>query len=509
MNDLEREFHHDGTNLPNGVFFGNSVLATNPQVWKSFSIDNFTISYGDPLDNVASSFPYYSQRDPAWRDLPYDSVSVWAGTELNSIERWGCAITSVAMVLKEYDIKMPNGDVANPDKLNTWLSTQPDGYIGNGLLNWLAISRLARESRVAGNSPTDLEFVKSYGSAADEIDSGQYPIVNEGGHFVTLYDHDETNYIVNDPLDETRQSKAKSDPLVSINTYTPSDTDLSYLMIVGESNTELELLHSGTSVGSSYTESIHDDIGGSATTSAKVVMLPKPADGSYRLNVNIPGTTGSQFKVYAYNTLGEVDILDQSAPTGESSWNINYVSTGSDPSITPLDTTPPEYVSTNTFSGWYKTAQTAKFMFSDPNLPTAFVPPTCVISREGKNQTCTITANVCDSLKNCKSYTLKSNPANIDMTPPSSVKHIWGIGMRPMSLVSWAPSRDAINYIVEWGAEKNAITNRIESRSSWQWLPTPRVKQIYVRVTAVDRAGNLSSPSKLEKINIHSHYWRW
>ncbi len=95
------------------------------------------------------------------------------------------------------------------------------------------------------------------------------------------------------------------------------------------------------------------------------------------------------------------------------------------------------------------------------------------------------------------------------MTPPSSVKHIWSIGMRPFSIVSWTPSRDAVKYIVEWGTEKNAITNRIETRDSWQWLPTPKVKQIYVKVIAVDRAGNLSNASKIEKINIQSHYWRW
>ncbi len=491
--------------LMDSIWFGNPDIVSTTSSWPVIEIDRIKIN-----NTVATpSFPYLSQRDPAWKDIPYDNASVWAGTEADSIERWGCAITSVAMVLKEYDIKMPSGDVANPDKLNSWLSSQPDGYIGNGLLNWLAISRLARESRVSGNSPTDLEFVKSYGSAADEIESGEYPIVNEGGHFVTLYDQDDTTYMINDPLDESRKSKPKSDPLVSINTYTPSNTDLSYLMIVGEPNMELGLLFSGSSVANSYIESIHDDIGSSATTSAKVVMLPKPVDGSYRLNVNNPGDDGSQFKVYAYNTDGEVDILDQAAPVGDSSWNINYSSSGSEPSIEPLDITPPEYVSTNSFAGWYKSAQTATFIFSDPNLPTGFVTPTCVISREGKNQTCSVTANVCDSLNNCKSYTLKSNPANIDMTPPSSVKHIWSIGMRPFSIVSWTPSRDAVKYIVEWGTEKNAITNRIETRDSWQWLPTPKVKQIYVKVIAVDRAGNLSNASKIEKINIQSHYWRW
>lgn len=227
MNEFEKVFIHDGTKLPQGIFFGNSEITSNPQLWKSFSIDNVVVKYGDPLDN-SIAFPYFSQRDPAWKDLPYDSASEWAGNQTNSIERWGCAITSVAMVLKEYGIKMPNGDNVNPEKINTWLMSQPDGYIGNGLLNWLAISRLARDARNNGHADTDLEFVKSYGSPSDEISSGKYPIIDEGGHFVTLYDQDVDSYIINDPYDASRSSKLKTELIQSVNTYTPSNTDLSY-----------------------------------------------------------------------------------------------------------------------------------------------------------------------------------------------------------------------------------------------------------------------------------------
>lgn len=509
MNDLEREFIYSGTSLPNGIFFGNPEITTNPQTWKSFSIDNIMVEYGDPLDNSYTPLPYFSQKDPAWKDLPYDSASVWAGAEAASIERWGCAITSVAMVLKEYGIKMPNGEEANPDKLNTWLSAQPDGYIGNGLLNWLAISRLARDARENGQAETDLEFVKSYGSPSDELTSGLYPIIDEGGHFVALYDQNDDSYLLNDPNDATRSSRPKSEWIKSVNTYTPSDTDLSYILLVIEEGASLVAKYLDNNVGETYLEEISDDVGNHGSGKYNVVYIAKPSSGGYKLNINNAGPTSSLLKIYSYDTNGKVDMLEQSVSTGSSDWMFSYHSDGTDPQIVELDTTPPTYIGTNNFSGWYNTPQTAVFNFADPNLPSDFVSPTCQIGTEGKNRTCSVSPTVCDKYNNCETFNLTSNPANIDLTPPSPIKHVWGMGMRPFSIVGWSPSRDAVKYIVEWGVDKNSLTNRVYSRDSWAWLPTPKVKQIYIRVIAEDRAGNLSTPSKLEKLNVHPHYWRW
>lgn len=142
-------------------------------------------------------------------------------------------------------------------------------------------------------------------------------------------------------------------------------------------------------------------------------------------------------------------------------------------------------------------------------MPSDFVSPTCTISREGKNRTCSVNVLVCDKYNNCASHNLTSNPANIDLRPPGRVKHVWGIGVRPFSLISWTPSRDATKYIVNWGTDKSSLTNQIETRDNWLWLPTPKVRHIYVKVTAADRAGNLSKASQVEKINVTPYYWRW
>lgn len=486
------------------LWFGNPDLVDTTSSWPVIEIERIEIS-----SPSQPPLPYFSQKDPAWKDLPYDSASVWAGGETASIERWGCAITSVAMVLKEYGIKMPNGEEANPDKLNTWLSAQPDGYIGNGLLNWLAISRLARDARENGQAETDLEFVKSYGSPSDELTSGLYPIIDEGGHFVTLYDQNVDSYLLNDPNDATRSSRPKSEWIKSVNTYTPSDTDLSYILLVIEEGASLVAKYLDNNVGETYLEEISDDVGDHGSGKYNVVYIAKPSSGDYKLNINNAGPTSSLLKIYSYDTNGKVDMLEQSVSTGSSDWMFSYHSDGTDPQIVELDTTAPTYIGTNSFSGWYNTPQTAVFNFVDPNLPSDYVSPTCQIGTEGKNKTCSVSPTVCDKYNNCETFNLTSNPANIDLTPPSPIKHVWGMGMRPFSIVGWSPSRGAVKYIVEWGVDKNSLTNRVYSRDSWAWLPTPKVKQIYIRVVAEDRAGNLSTPSKLEKLNVHPHYWRW
>lgn len=487
------------------LWFGNPDIVSTTSSWPVIEIDRIQINNAVAVP----SFPYLSQRDPAWKDLPYDNASVWAGDQANTIERWGCAITSVAMVLREYGVKMPNGDEANPDKINGWLLSQPDGYIGNGLLNWLAISRMTRESRESGHADKDLEFTKSFASPSDELTAGLFPIIDEGGHFVTLFDQSEDSYLLNDPNNATRSSKLKSELIRSVNTYYPSNTDLSYIMIVTDPLIDINATYSGSAVGTKYDEEISDDVGSGGTGPGRILYIPKPSAGDYTLTVSNTKSDEGPIKIYSYDTNGNVDVTTQPVTPGSSNWVVSYNPDGTDPTISELDTTPPSYTGTNSFTGWYNQPQIATFSFADPNMPSDFVSPTCTISREGKNRTCSVNVLVCDKYNNCASHNLTSNPANIDLRPPGRVKHVWGIGVRPFSLISWTPSRDATKYIVNWGTDKSSLTNQIETRDNWLWLPTPKVRHIYVKVTAADRAGNLSKASQVEKINVTPYYWRW
>lgn len=492
----------NSTKSISSVWFGNPEIVETNSPWPTIEISRIEIE-----SHNQEKFPYFSQKDPAWKDLPYDNASVWAGESASSIERWGCAITSVAMMLDKYDIKMPNGDVTNPEKINTWLKSQPDGYVGNGLLNWLAISRLVKQARLAGQASTDLEFIKSYGSPSDELSSGLYPIINEGGHFVTLFDQDADNWILNDPNDKNRNTKAKTEPIVSVNTYKPSNTDLSYILLVYDQNIKLDVSYGGSIVGSSFVEYINDDVGSNQSPTSNLFYYAEPDDGAYRISVDT--ANDDSISIYTYDELGNVDVVEQQVPSGKSSWELMYIDNGTDPVIRRLDNDPPVYIGTNKFDGWYNAPQTAVFNFEDANLPSDFVIPSCVIKTEGKGQFCKISTNVCDSENNCKNYDLESNRANIDLTPPKTPKYVMALGFKPYSLVSWSNSKEAERYLIEWGVDKNNLQHKTSSKNNWEWINTPKNSSFYYRVTAMDKAGNLSKPTPIYRVVVKSVIIRW
>jgi hypothetical protein len=140
-------------------------------------------------------FPYLSQKDPLWGSKEYDSALTWAGIGKDGIGRWGCALTSVAMMLRKYEVKTPDGANVDPDILNTWLKGQPDGYIEPGLINWIAVTRYVHQSYEAGKSPTELEFVRQASGTSPTLPA----ILGVPGHFVVAHDEDTTNWKINDP----------------------------------------------------------------------------------------------------------------------------------------------------------------------------------------------------------------------------------------------------------------------------------------------------------------------
>ncbi|MFA6016543.1 MAG: HYR domain-containing protein [Patescibacteria group bacterium] len=85
-----------------------------------------------------------------------------------------------------------------------------------------------------------------------------------------------------------------------------------------------------------------------------------------------------------------------------------------------IDNTAPIFFSKTLFTGWHNTNQTSTFTYSDTNGVVSGNNPTCDITTEGTNQTCSVTPNVCDTAGNCNTTLVTSNGANIDFTVPSS-----------------------------------------------------------------------------------------
>lgn len=235
--------------------------------------------------------PNLKQYEGGWENNIYDHT-------IKTIKEWGCALTSAAMVLKYH------GHNVLPDSLNNWLNSQPDGYVRNGLINWLAVSRYTKIND-SSSSPT-LEY-KRYSTddsvLNNELNNLRPAILKENGHFVVATGKNDNTYFINDPAYANRNTlESYNNDYLAINSFTPTHSNLSYMMFVADPNIELKLLDSdGNSVDfSSFVEGgILDG------ESVRILYFEKPESGDYKLVVS--GPAGDyQLDTYLYDINGEV-----------------------------------------------------------------------------------------------------------------------------------------------------------------------------------------------------------
>lgn len=159
--------------------------------------------------------PVMGQQDGAWGGAPLGF------SPTDTIASAGCAITSVAMMLRYYGIN------TDPGAFNSWLNGN-GGYVNVDQVLWGSIDGYSR-GRIAfsGWLGPDLEVIHT------ELDSGR-PVVAEvslGGnqHFILLTGYStEGGLIANDPWfnDSIPFSERYGDPqsgILSIRTFMPRD----------------------------------------------------------------------------------------------------------------------------------------------------------------------------------------------------------------------------------------------------------------------------------------------
>ncbi|MEI8232687.1 MAG: hypothetical protein WCG44_02990, partial [bacterium] len=323
------------------------------------------------------------------------------------------------MTLKNYGIKMPDGNEVNPDRLNTWLRAN-NGYIGSGLVNWIAITKLAKDSFFANQSTKKLEFVRTYTTEGVTLPA----IFGLTGHFVVTHGQESTNWKVNDPAKSVGNTDLPMITTVkSVNRFVPSTTDLSYMLFTKPSGVVVSLQDKDKLpiTPTWITEYLTDDLLNSYGPSIDSAMIAKPSSGRYFSLISNSNLNQSEVTVYLYDENGELVKTNLLVEPGNSQYEIVYDKLSmANSRVTLLDTIPPVFVLTNIFTGWYSSPQLAIFNYTDANLRSDYVAPTCLINTEGSNQTCTINPNICDQAGNCNTMTRTSNPANIDLTAPTS-----------------------------------------------------------------------------------------
>lgn len=325
------------------------------EVW----FDNIVVT-SIPPDPVLPSLKvvYISQLNSLWANDIYDSANKWSNNPY--ISRWGCALTSASMVLNFY------GFYTNPKQLNEWLKSQTDGYLGNGLLNWLALSRFSNLNKTA-DVPA-LEYRRFGNNQADlitELKNGSPPILKMQGHYIVAKSQLPSSFGINDPAFSERVTlNSYGNTYLAMNSFHPTHTDLSYIMLTIDPKFTIRVFDdSGNEIlGHTFTEEgLVDDADASQKTSESigVFQLPKPLEGIYK--VEISGQSGRyDLNFYAYDKDANVKSFIKSGVlfgNTQDSFNINF---SSYPTISRIVTSE---TLLNDLNGFYSKKQVSNKVF--------------------------------------------------------------------------------------------------------------------------------------------------
>ncbi len=339
--------------------------------------DNIKVTDLTP-DPTPTQFPYFSQRDPLWKDSKYDHLN-------RTIEQVGCALTSAAMVLKSYGLdKIPWGDQLvdlTPQTLNDWLNVYPFPYWREGSVNWSSISTLTQALNASNSAYPQLELqlvsptdTPSYNNILENLNQPiitgfTSPSSSSGRHFVTAYKTEATDsgslYRIHDPF--YGADSVLGVPTTNIQRalhYYPAGTDLnsgsfnslfqtsslmseslvnpdfSYVWLNADPNLNITITNPDNQLATTQPVSTNiplsqlilekplvDEIIGETVGNAYWQLgIKYPIGGNYQLQLSAPVPGYYSFEIYMYNASGELTAQENSVFIGSSPiiFNLNY-----------------------------------------------------------------------------------------------------------------------------------------------------------------------------------------
>ena len=288
--------------------------------------DNIEVSLIPDFTDFILPITTLKQTDPTWRNIEYDSASKWA-TGKFGIGEWGCLVTSINMILNYHGITtLPDGTAITPITLNQWLLAQPDGYIGSGLVNWSAVSRLtAQISELQGS--VKLEYQRVTGSnletAIEKINLQQPVILEVPGHFLVGngFTQDHSDLFITDPAYSYQLLSQHTTTLASTRLLTPSHTDLSYIHIGHDPTLSISVAQKNNNPIENYQSYEQNITSLEQNDSAPTYVLhelskPESAEYTLTLATTKPTTQAVTVTIFVYDTLGNLTNLTYSGLAG-------------------------------------------------------------------------------------------------------------------------------------------------------------------------------------------------
>ena len=290
-----------------------------------------------PLPNL--TVPILRQTDKPWNTQVYDGANFWSPLS-KTINSWGCALTSYTMVLKYFGInKLPNGTILDPGTLNTWLKSN-NGYIdgkNSGYLNPLAISSLSHQAikinKITAFDGLEYSRVASTNNIPliSELNNNHPVILEELGHFIVATGITANSFSINDPYYNNRTDLTYySNSFISLNELKPAYTDLSYILITADTNTNIQVKDSnGNPVGQEFLQQplINADTNQPAGEPIEMALVPQPTSGNYTVALTSQNADKYTANIYFYDQNGNLDTEAMSinaVPSKSTNLNLNF-----------------------------------------------------------------------------------------------------------------------------------------------------------------------------------------
>lgn len=332
--------------VPNGTgdtIYGKiGIKASTGSVYPTrVQFDNIVVRSLDAPLGKNLNVNIFKQLDPLWKDQEYDHATAWSQKPI--IGRWGCTVTSLAMIMNYHGLtSMPDGSTLNPSSLNAWFQSQPDGYVGDGLLNWIAGTRLTRILHELNGTPK-LEYGRTSGDqltqAIDEINNDKPVILQTVGHFLVGdgLTADESDIRIKDPAYDLDLFSQHNSDLLSTITFKPSLTDLGYLLLTHQPSLQVTLRDENGTFGvtdlQTFSDQISDPLENSGeTTPARVLhQLAKPSGTKYLVEIKQASLTPFELEILAYDDQANPTMLNQAGIVGNQPivFEITYDKNGS------------------------------------------------------------------------------------------------------------------------------------------------------------------------------------
>lgn len=281
----------------------------------------------------------FDDNNPSWEGEEFDHASQHGGFLCGTtIAQCGCAMTSTAMIFKHYGIeKLPDATPFSPGTFNTWLKNN-NGYFRDEGLNPYVAATLARKAKDQNPNFTydALEYSRVNGTNTTQLTSdlqnGIPDVLEEPGRFIVGTGIDEDTFNINDPFYNRTSLTSYNNSFLSLGRYTRSHSDSSYIVLAVDKDIDISLKDAaGSAVAESYLQYHINNAttteGAPSSPSLKILAYPKPANGSYQIEVNTSASQKYQLDSYVIDQEGDVGVqtfAGQSVPNITNRFSLSY-----------------------------------------------------------------------------------------------------------------------------------------------------------------------------------------